>query len=52
MAYYDLILKNNKERVDRISANTFEEACYMYTHRKNLEREAFNKIYEVVKNER
>ena len=52
MGDYDLILKKNKERVDRISANSLEEACYMYVERKRMEKEAFNKIYEVVKNER
>jgi hypothetical protein len=47
-----LILKTKKERVDRISASSLEEACYMYMSRKRMEREVFNKMYEVVKNER
>tara|TARA_R100001082_G_scaffold83545_1_gene50295 strand:- start:173 stop:334 length:162 start_codon:yes stop_codon:yes gene_type:complete len=52
MNYYILRLKNEKHsRVDRIPASDLSEATEIYILRKQMNRETFNKLYEVTKDE-
>tara|TARA_B100000287_G_scaffold409550_1_gene437018 strand:- start:763 stop:924 length:162 start_codon:yes stop_codon:yes gene_type:complete len=50
--FYILRLKNGKERVDRISANSLEEAISFFIRRKQMDEKSFNRIYEVVEYEK
>ena len=44
---YNLILKGSKEKVDRISSVSLEQARLFFMARKQMNERNFNKIYEV-----
>ena len=46
---YNLILKssNSREVIDKISADSLEEAITFFMGRKQMDEETFNKLYEV-----
>ena len=51
--YYKLTLKNEEEhsRVDRIMADSLEDATLFFMSRKQMDEKTFNKLYEVIKDE-
>jgi len=49
---YNLILKSSNEIVDSISSKSLDEAKLFYMARKQMNKESFNKIYEVKTNVR
>jgi|TARA_B100000287_G_scaffold223347_1_gene210735 hypothetical protein len=45
---YNLILKSeSREVIDRISADSLQEATAFFIGRKQMDEETFNKLYEV-----
>lgn len=52
--YYILRLKGGGKgsRVDRVGASTLDEAVEFFMARKQMDRETFNKLYEVTEDER
>ena len=48
---YDLRLKVDNSRVDAIHASSLEEANYIFMTRKQMNKETFNKLYEVKEDE-
>ena len=50
MAQYILRLKSDNSRVDSIPAGSLKEAKQIYMVRKQMDKETFDKLYEVKKN--
>ena len=50
--HYILRLKSDHSRVDSIPAGSLEEAEEIFMSRKQMDRETFNKLYEVTIDER
>ena len=51
MKYYTLRLLNvEHDRVDRIQSNSMREAVEFFMNRKRMDKETFNKLYEVTEN--
>ena len=50
--YYILRIKDGGKgsRVDRIESNSLKEAKSFFMRRKQLDKETFNKLYEVTEN--
>tara|TARA_A100001515_G_C4563490_1_gene207371 strand:+ start:287 stop:451 length:165 start_codon:yes stop_codon:yes gene_type:complete len=46
---YTLLLKNNTEIIDKVSAKNLEEAKFFFMNRKQMNEETFNNLYEVKK---
>ena len=44
---YKLMLIESGEVIDRIQSSSLEQATYFFLHRKQMNEEAFNKIYKV-----
>tara|TARA_B100000519_G_C14107922_1_gene374316 strand:+ start:87 stop:248 length:162 start_codon:yes stop_codon:yes gene_type:complete len=49
---YKLILKTNGDTVSRISSNSLEDATYFFRNRKQMDEETFNKLYEVIEDDK
>ena len=53
MSEYTLKLKNKEnDTIDRIHSNSLEEAISFFMGRKQMDKETFNKLYEVKQDEK
>ena len=48
---YILVIKSNNEAISKIKADNHDEAYEFFIQRKQMDKKAFNSIYEVKKDE-